>query len=107
MIGITIGGRNQDARRRLRESPCGTEATLMTFTLEGGMHAISSGQTLRIWMPIRIRTRMSIFGVLCDGTTAATARNGHFGTSPYFWQLWRKRTCANIKNGMPIVKAQG
>ena len=32
MIGTTIGGTNQDAKRRLRESPCGTEATLMTFT---------------------------------------------------------------------------
>jgi hypothetical protein len=35
MNGITIGGTNQDAKRRLRESPCETEATLMTFTLEG------------------------------------------------------------------------
>ena len=35
MIGITIGGTNQDAKQRLRESPYRTDATLMTFTLEG------------------------------------------------------------------------
>src|SRR5438093_13295720 len=35
MTGFTIGSTNQDAMRRLRESPCRTEATLMTFTLEG------------------------------------------------------------------------
>jgi hypothetical protein len=34
MIGITIGGTNLGAKRRLIESPCKTEATLMTFTLE-------------------------------------------------------------------------
>jgi len=34
MIGITIGGTNQDAKRSLRESRCRTEATLITFTLE-------------------------------------------------------------------------
>src|SRR6266446_7599385 len=54
------------------------------------MRAASSGQTLRIWMPIGIRTRMSIF-LEClivstddTATTAATAGNGDFGTSPFF-----------------------
>src|SRR5258708_11697693 len=35
MIGITIGGTNQDAKRCLRESSCGFDATFMIFTLKG------------------------------------------------------------------------
>jgi hypothetical protein len=62
------------------------------------MRATSSGQTLRIWMPIGIRTRMSIFleclTVSTDdtATTAATAGNGDFGTSPFFGAALRQAT---------------
>src|SRR4029077_3720776 len=54
-------------------------------------------------MLIRIRTQTSIFGVFivpADGTTAATAGNGNFGTSPFFGQLTDKPllafTCLNV-----------
>src|SRR6266852_5142970 len=117
MIGITIGGTNQDAKRRLRESPCGrTEATLMTspWKRRRGIRAASGGQTLRIWTPIGIQTRMSIF-LEClivstddTATTAATAGNGDFGTSPFFGGSQANHNLlVTILFGVSGAKAQG
>jgi len=45
----------------------------------------------------RIRTQMSILVIVpADGTTAATAGNGNFGTLPFFGQLTDKPLLACV-----------
>jgi hypothetical protein len=82
---------NQDAKRRLRESPCRTEATLMTFTLEGEGCAPQAAGKRSEYGCQSASGHECLFFLEClvvstddTATTAATAGNGDFGTSPFF-----------------------
>jgi hypothetical protein len=76
------------------------------------MRAASSGQTLRIWIPLGIRTRMSDFLecliVPTDDTATTAAGNRDFGTSPFFGGSRASHNLfITILLGMLGAKAQG
>src|SRR5437899_4843224 len=114
MSGITIGGTNQDAKRRLRESPCRTEATHMTFTLEeegcapqaAGKRSEHRCQSASGHECINF---LECLIVSTDDTATTAAANGDFGTSPFFGgsQASHNLLVTNYLLGVSDAKTQG